>query len=172
MLETLLPKLLGNVLALSPRRRVTVMADEQGVLYRRGRIVRTLPAGAYWHWSFVEQIDTQSVTLDTVTTDASCIHTADGVCVAVEVAVTYRIEDLGMVYSRVQDLAVTLGDVAQACVASQVRRTELDRLLTDAAWVDARIRSGVRAAVRGWGLVVEQVRVVSLSRVRVLRVMQ
>ncbi len=126
-----------------------VEPDEQAVILRIGRHVRTVGPGLHWHAAGLETVESHVVTATrneefgyrTVTPgpppeyedrpEEKRMLTADANLVNVEFVVQYRVTNLADYLFHVKDASQVIRDVAQAAMRDVVARNKIDGVLTD-----------------------------------------
>lgn len=122
------PRRRWNLPRLLPWRTEVVSEHEHALLYRSGRLVGTLPAGAHRLWGRhveVRRLDRRRQLLAVPTQE---LPTADGVTVKVTAEVTYSITDPIVLVRQDGNHLRTLYAAAQQAVRLAVVAQDLDRL--------------------------------------------
>ena len=113
MIDVLLVVVLSLAAVVTARllvRKKVVPEGYAGLLYREGRYVRTLGAGAYWLWSVNTRIENVDLRLRTLTVPGQEVLCRDQVTLKVSVAVRYAVLVPDLALHRVQSYADFLHD--------------------------------------------------------------
>ncbi len=131
-----------------------VPAGHVGAWFRDGDFVETLPPGRHAFWKNIAEVkfvpvDTRELILDVAGQE---IMTADKVTLRLNALVTYRVADVRLALSIVDDARQTLYRETQLVLRALVGGRELDAFLADKDGVVAELEQGLRRRVSALGL--------------------
>jgi regulator of protease activity HflC (stomatin/prohibitin superfamily) len=149
-----LPVILKSQLAERALETVIVPAGHVGAWFRDGQFVETLPAGRYAFWRNIAEtkvvpVDTREQILDVAGQE---IMTADKVTLRLNALVTYRITDVRLAVSVVDDARQALYRETQLVLRALVGVRDLDTFLADKDGVVSELEAGIRRRVAALGL--------------------
>ena len=136
-----------------------VPAGHVGALFRDGSLVETLPPGRHAFWKGVGDvkvipIDTRELILDVAGQE---IMTADKVTLRLNALVTYRVADVRLALSVVDDARQALYRETQLVLRALVGARELDAFLADKDVLAQELEQGIRRRVSALGLEIVEV---------------
>ena len=135
-----------------------VNPDEQGVVIRRGRYVRTVDAGVYWTTPLIDEIQTITVTPQVIDLPDQVIEIKQNPHV-ISVSVEYSVEDAKKAMLEVQDYDEAI----------QNRTMEL--VLKHEADMES-VEDEISTVAEKWGLIVSNVCLNQKAPCRVIRLVQ
>ena len=146
---------------------VRVLTYERGVLMRGEKVIELRPG---WHWKVpvYDAVDRHPVVDTTLSLPAQSMVTLDKVAVIAKGCVKYRISDIIVYGTKVNDAIDALGDTACGIIFATVRSMRWDDVChTD---LSETITEEVKKAALEWGIDVEKVTLTDLSNSRSLRI--
>ena len=135
-----------------------VNPDEQGIVIRRGRYIRTVDSGVYWSFPLVDEVQTITVTPQVIDLPDQVIE-IEGKPYVVSVSVEYSVEDAKKAMLEVQDYD-----------AAVINRT-MELVLKHEGDCEA-VEDEISTIAEGWGLIVSNVHLNQKSPCRVIRLVQ
>jgi regulator of protease activity HflC (stomatin/prohibitin superfamily) len=131
-----------------------VLAGHVGAWFKDGDFVEALPPGRYAFWKNIADvklvpIDTREAIVDVAGQE---IMTADKVTLRLNALVTYRIADVRLALSVIDDVRQALYRETQLVLRALVGARELDHFLADKEGVVGELEEGVRRRVTALGL--------------------
>jgi regulator of protease activity HflC (stomatin/prohibitin superfamily) len=143
-------------LGMLERLTVSLIVPEEtaGLLFVDGKLVRTLPPGAYAFWNFQKNVGVEMVELRVQSLDVSGqeLLTRDKVSLRVNLAASLRVADPVAARTQVTKYADHVYRELQYGLRKAVAARTLDELLGDKAALDAEIFGHVRGRVTGFGI--------------------
>jgi regulator of protease activity HflC (stomatin/prohibitin superfamily) len=146
---------------------------ERALVLRFHRFRREIGPG--WHLKFpiIESVIETTVVTTTSSLPPQSLTTSDGRGVVVEAIVRYSISDPQRFLLEVCDRDDAINDTAMGIIAKQVRLRTWADCCGDSSeapgTLESEITKRVRASLRKWGVAVEEVTIVSMARMRSLR---
>lgn len=110
-------------------KRTTVFDYQHGLLYRNGKLVKTLPAGSYWLWTFRDAITVVDNRRATITLAGQEIITADSVGVKLSLLVSYRVADPVKALNQSQGWYQELWAVAQIAARDLLSGMKVEEII-------------------------------------------
>ncbi|MGE0607841.1 MAG: slipin family protein [Pirellulales bacterium] len=131
----------------------------QGVLFRDGAYIETLPPGRYAFWKNMAQIKLVPVDLREAMLDVGGqeIMTADKVTLRLNAVVTYRVSDARQAVTAAEDVRQALYRDAQLALRAVIGARDLDAFLADKDAVADELHQAVRRRAAELGLEVAAV---------------
>ncbi|MHC4994854.1 MAG: slipin family protein [Planctomycetota bacterium] len=138
---------------------VRVDAQERVLLFRDGRHVDTLDAGLHVFWKDTGRITWQSVDTREQTLDVAGqeIMTADKVTLRVNLMVAYRVEDVVLNASAVEDADQSLYRESQLALRAAIGARPLDQLLGDKESIGEEVRVAIADKASRFGVAIKSV---------------
>lgn len=145
---------------------------EAGVVLRFGRFNREIGPGWNFKIPFVETFESTAIVTTTSSLPPQSLVTSDGKEIVVEAIVRYSIADARKFLLDVCDRDDAINDTAMGVIAKQIRsRTWAECCAASPEpTVEQEIAKRVRAALRKWGVHAEDVTIVTMSRMRSIRI--
>ena len=113
----ILTTILENFANLIPRR--TVHTFQQGIHWRRGKVLRSLPAGSVgWYVPLLDSIDVESTADRVIETETLDLETQDEKPISVRGTGTYAIQDFTTYYVNLQDHAPSILNLMERALAA------------------------------------------------------
>jgi regulator of protease activity HflC (stomatin/prohibitin superfamily) len=133
---------------------IAVPAGHEGVCFRDGSYVETLPAGRYVFWKNIAEVkvvpvDTRALILDVAGQE---IMTADKVTLRLNALVTYRVTDARASVSVTDNATQALYRETQLVLRALVGARELDGFLADKDGVGQELEANLRRRMTASGL--------------------
>lgn len=157
------PELTAEIASIIPRDQivdVTVLEHQQGLLYVKGRLVRTLAPGRHSFWStheapvIVRPIDTRVVQ---ATIAGQELMTRDKVTLRLTVAVEYAIEDAALATHAVENVGNAIYLLVQLAARQFVGGVVLDELLEGRDTMTRFLEADAAEKARRFGVRVERI---------------
>lgn len=141
---------------------------EQGARLFAGKVTRTLhhddglfKTGIHFFWPLLGEIHVNDASLDVLELDWQTVRLQSGEEATFSLGVKWRIKDLGVLLSKINQVDNSLSEAMRSGAGVAARQCEsIDHLALNLA--DLALRS-VRAEVRGWGVDVVSVRLISVT---------
>ena len=140
-----------------PVARVVVYDYQRGVLYRRGRRVRTLEAGVYWIVRAISSIVTVDVRSRVAVVAGQEILTADSVPLRVSVTLRYRVTRPEETIEAAASFTETLHAETQLVLRDQVAAVGAEQILPERQRLADGLQAGLAPRAEALGLTLEQV---------------
>jgi regulator of protease activity HflC (stomatin/prohibitin superfamily) len=159
-LETAVVMTVGVVLLLAMRRqleRVVLYEYQRGVLYRRGRRIRTLPAGVYWLVRGVSSVATVDVRSRVAVVAGQEILSADNVPLRMSVTLRYRVAEPATAIEAATSFAEALHAETQLVLRDLVATLTAEELLPQRQRLAEGLQAGVAPRATALGLTLEDV---------------
>jgi len=159
-LETAVVIAVGAGLLLAARRqleRVVVYEYQRGVLYRRGRRIRTLEAGVYWLVRGVSSVVTVDVRSRIAVVAGQEILSSDSVPLRVSVTLRYRVVNPETVIEAATSLAETLHAQTQLVLRDLVATVSAEELQAHRGRLAETLRTTLAPRTAALGLELEEV---------------
>jgi regulator of protease activity HflC (stomatin/prohibitin superfamily) len=137
--------------------RVLVYDYQRAVLYRRGRRVGTLGAGAYWIVRGVSSVATIDVRSRIAVVAGQEILTADSVPLRVSVTLRYRVIQPNLALEAAASFAETLHAQTQLVLRDLVAAVTAEAILPQRQQVAEGLQAGLAARAAALGLELEEV---------------
>ena len=141
---------------------------EMAVCLRLGKHQRTLKPGFHFKIPFVDSIMTQSVVTDTYNLQPQALTTLDNKEIVVSAVVRYTISDVKTFLLEVSDEDSVIPDICLGAIRS---------ILTSKTWeecqdkkIDTPITAQVRQEIAKYGVTVEKVRLIDMTKSRSYRI--
>lgn len=144
----------------------------QGVLYRHDGTVRLLSPGRHYFWPKLWRIEEVQVQTQNTDCGLQSLTTKDGVEITLSLNVTYSIDDAAVLWTAYSHFDSTLINIARGHAAEIIAETSWEEILSDPAGVSSEIQETVMEDVGPSGVMVEDVTMDQLSRVKTLRLLQ
>jgi len=151
--------------------RLTIIPSyEGGVAFVRGK-PRAVGSGCLvvW-WPFWTQLLTVPVVRQTTNLPSQVI-TVEGEPLAVGAIVVWKIRDPLLALSRVHDPEEALRDLGLAAVKRGMWKRKLSEVMADADQIDADLKAGLAAGLRGFGIEIRNVFISDVARCKVLKLL-
>lgn len=147
-----------------------IVAYQNAGVMRFGKYHRTMAPGIHWKIPFVEEINTQDVTITTMRMPAQTLTTKDGKSVIAAVIVKYSIKDVEPYITLITDQKDVLIDVTMGAVFGAIQNATWAETLAKPP-VDAIVEQ-VRKQVNRYGFKIEAITFTDLGQVRSIRLIQ
>ena len=149
-----LPAIIKSASAQQVLETISVPAGHDGVYFRDGSYVETLPAGRYVFWKNIADVkvvpvDTRALMLDVAGQE---IMTADKVTLRLNALVTYRVTDARLSVSVTDNAQQALYRETQLVLRALVGARELDGFLVDKDGVVQELEQNLRRRLSASGL--------------------
>jgi regulator of protease activity HflC (stomatin/prohibitin superfamily) len=145
------------VLAWRTLRRTVVRDYQRGLLYRRGRLVRTLDAGVHWVFRPTSELIVIDIRSRLSTVAGQEVLSADNVAVRVSLALRFRVAQPAIAVVAVQSFADALYLEAQLVLRDLVAGLPVDDLLERRSQLGRNLRAGLEPQAAALGLELETV---------------
>jgi len=138
---------------------------ERGVVFRWGRALPGIrEPGLTWVNPFTDRLRKVNMQITTVAVPGQETITRDNVTMQVDAVVYYRVVDPVKAIVNVQDYRFAVAQVAQTSLRAVTGRSDMDRLLSDRAKVNAELKDVIdEPTEQPWGIRVERVEVKDVS---------
>lgn len=136
-----------------------VQQYQKGVVFRLGKIVRTVDPGLNWVIPYIEwmrKVDLRTITLPI---PPQKIITKDNVSVDVSAVAYYKIIDPVKSIVAIEEVMSAINQIAQTTVRNIVGRFQLDEILSERDKINAEIRTVLDTHTEPWGVVVSVVEI-------------
>ncbi len=146
-----------------------VQQYQVGVVFRFGKIVRTLNAGLNLVIPFIElarKVDLRTITLPI---QPQKIITKDNVSMDVSAVAYYKISDAVKSIVSIENVMVAVNQIAQTTLRNIVGRFQLDDILSERDKINAEIKAVLDGHTEAWGV---QVSVVEIKDIELPENMQ
>ena len=143
---------------------IVINEYDRGVVLRLGQAHRTLEPGLHWVWPGLEYVLTDTVVTDTAMLDSQPVTSRDGVAVAIQPVLTYRVVDVRKLLLTVQDRERAVHDAAAGAIAAEVARSDWSELRV--ARFRRRVLETVRTRAARYGIEIEDVQFAGLAKAR------
>ncbi len=140
-------------------RRTVVREYQRGLLYRNGRFLRTLVAGAHWRNRFTTEIVLTDARRTALTLPGQELLSADDVTFRTSLIVAFSIEDPRKALHEVQDYVDAIYATAQLALRDVVALTPIDDLLAKRAEVGKQVLTRIAGPLATIGIRVESAEV-------------
>jgi regulator of protease activity HflC (stomatin/prohibitin superfamily) len=144
------------VIRYRPVQRVVVYDYQRGVLYRRGRRVRTLEAGVYWIVRGISSIATVDVRSRVAVVAGQEILTADSVPLRVSVTLRYRVTRPEETIETATSFTETLHAETQLVLRDLVAAIAVEQILPERERLADGLQAGLAPRAAALGLTLEQ----------------
>jgi len=132
--------------------RVTIMEYERGLLYRNGRLIKTLEPGSYWYTPFNTEISTTETRPKIQIVLHQELLTADSMSVKITLAINYRVFNVVDAELNVESYSEALHTVTQLALREIVASMKIDELLVSRQLVSEKLQSAVEPKIAEFGL--------------------
>ena len=139
-----------------PVQRLVVYDYQRGVLYRRGRRVRTLEAGVYWIVRGISSIATVDVRSRVAVVAGQEILTADSVPLRVSVTLRYRVTRAEEAIETATSFTETLHAETQLVLRDLVAAIAVEQILPERERLADGLQAGLAPRAAALGLTLEQ----------------
>jgi len=147
----------GVLAAGSPR---VVQEWQRGVLLRLGRFERVLDPGLRWVIPGVDQIASLvDMRIRSTSFSAEKALTRDTVPVDVDAVLFWVVTDAKRAVLEVENYQPTVSWAAQTTLRDIIGQTELGRMISDRAGLDAELQKSIDAKTSEWGITVQSVEI-------------
>ena len=147
----------GWALSLSPRQ---MEQWEQGVLLRLGRFQRVLQPGISWVVPFVDHIvDKVDMRVRSTSFSAEKTLTQDTVPVNVDAVLFWVVTEAKKAILEVDNYQQIVSWAAQTTLRDVIGQTELTRMISDRATIDASLQQIIDHKTSDWGITVQSVEI-------------
>lgn len=164
-----LNKLIEGVFKWVPRIWL-VATDEGGVRITLGKRVVSTPPGWYLYWPLIQEARKISVVTQVVRLPEQSLETVDGVPIVISGAIQYRISDAKKAIMDVEDYDDALIGLAMKIIIKYASGRTLEGC-RDLGQLEAEVVAGTREIIGNWGLKIQRVYIIQLSRARVFRLL-
>ena len=121
--------------------RATIFEYERGLRFRRGRFVRVLNPGVYWHVPAITRIQRVDIRPTRVAVAGQEVLSADGVAVKASLAATYRVADPQRAILATDDYRTAVYTELQLALRAIVSETRVEDLLQQRGEMSARLKA-------------------------------
>lgn len=149
-MQALIDFIVGNIMEFWPFARVYDW--ECAMLVRLGKIKRELGAGIHWRWPFIDEVEKDERTEQTIDLGTCAITTKDGVSAAISANVSYKIVDLCRMWQRVTDFDDSLANLLLGLLAHYASRYTWDQLQNGRGRIERFMVRKLSAQTREWGV--------------------
>lgn len=140
---------------------------QEGLILRFGKYHKSYKSGIHWKIPFFDDVLKTHIITTTLSTPPQSLCTKDNFEIVIEAVVKYQIEDSKKFLLDIYDTQDGIQDITQAIIKEVVmeksweecKDSDLDNLIT----------KKVRSEVKKYGIKVEKVTLVSITRTRSLR---
>lgn len=190
----ILPSILQNFAVLSPIRFTVIDNYQKGLKYRLGNPVEkcehnngySFPVittrfpffgwsnctGLHFHWGWgIESIEIEDSVETVMETQYQTVLTKDNKELTISLSVSYNIQDLEKYYSNIQDFEPSFENVCQGSTTKCISQTEYLDILADPDIIGKAIQKHVSPKLKKWGIRVNDIHIVNLSKARPFRLM-
>ena len=138
-------------------RRETVFEHEQGLLFRKGILKRTLPPGQYRYWSRLHSIAKIDIRLRTISVPGQEVLSSDNITVRVTLAAQYRVSDAVIALTKVESFTEAFYVILQVALREQIGASPIDEIVARRTDVGKEIFTKVEGQAREIGLALKSV---------------
>lgn len=149
---------------------VFVSPWERAVRVRSGKHVSLLMPGAHWRVPVLDKIFLQTIRRRTTMLNVQTLATKSGKTVTLSGVLTYRIDDLLLLYQTLHHAEDTLRNDAMAIIADHVYGADDDTC--SPTQIQAAIGDSVASAFQKYGIAEAQIRITSFCFVKTFRIIQ
>lgn len=146
-----------------------VQQYQVGVVFRFGKIVRTLGAGLNLVIPFFEQVRKVDLRTVTLPIQPQKIITKDNVSMDVSAVAYYKISDAVKSIVSIENVMVAVNQIAQTTLRNIVGRFQLDDILSERDKINAEIKAVLDGHTEAWGV---QISVVEIKDIELPENMQ
>jgi regulator of protease activity HflC (stomatin/prohibitin superfamily) len=149
-----------------PRWKV-IKATDAGVSFVRGKNVKEIRPGLYWHWPIWTEYIIIPVVRQTLDLPDQTLTTADEVPITVSSVIVYEVTDVVKALTVQWDLEDTIHDICQVAV----RRYTVGRTFEEIRTGDEReLKDEVRKSLARYGVAIREASIVNIAKTKVLTV--
>lgn len=148
-----------------------VRSGWQGVVFRRGVAeVKPRTAGWVWLWPAFWQYETEPVTLRFIDLPNQSMTTKDGAVLGLSANIAYRITNLVLALTEVDDYKDSMAGLAMGHIHTRVSEWNRADVLGERRKLERSVLDTLTKRAEPWGIVVEDVRLTDCAPTRVYRV--
>ncbi len=133
-------------------RRSIVFEYQRGLLYRRGRFIKTLGPGAYWHLRRSTEIRPIDVRSRNVTVPGQEVLSSDSVALKVSLVATFEVIDPAKAVNEVENYQEALYIELQTALREVVTAARVDELFEKRAELSKQVFAAAESKTGRYGL--------------------
>ncbi len=146
-----------------------VQQYQVGVVFRFGKIVRTIGPGLNWVIPFIHMVRKVDLRTITLPIQPQKIITKDNVSVDVSAVAYYKIVDAIKSIVAIENVMVAVNQIAQTTMRNIVGRFQLDEILSERDQINSEIKTVLDSHTEPWGV---QISVVEIKDIELPENMQ
>lgn len=140
-----------------------ISAEERGVVFRFGKVIREMGPGLNTKIPFIDRVERVNMWITTLTLEDQALITKDSVSITVRAAAFYRITDATMSLVNVEDVQSTINQLAQATMRRVIGAHDLTEILEHGQTIIDAIKTQLEAGVSDLGLDIEKVELLDIT---------
>jgi regulator of protease activity HflC (stomatin/prohibitin superfamily) len=131
---------------------------ENGVVFTLGKYTGTRVAGLRFVWSVIQTMERVDMRLRTIDVPKQQMMTEDNVPVSVNGVIYFKVDEAQVAVVKVQDYEYAITNYAETALRDVIGGMPLDSVLAKRDQIGDKISEIVRKETKGWGLVVEHIK--------------
>jgi regulator of protease activity HflC (stomatin/prohibitin superfamily) len=131
---------------------------ETGVVLTLGKYTGTRQAGLRFVWMILQQMERIDMRLRTIDIPKQQMMTEDNVPVSVNGVIYFKVSDASIAFLQVQDYEYAITNYAETALRDVIGGMPLDSVLAERDKIGDKIGDIVRKETKGWGLVVDHIK--------------
>lgn len=140
-----------------------ISAEERGVVFRFGKVIREMGPGLNTKIPFIDRVERVNMWITTLTLEDQALITKDSVSITVRAAALYRIIDATTSLVNVEDVQSTTSQLAQATMRRVIGAHDLSQILEHGQTVIDAIKTELEARVSALGLDIDKVELLDIT---------
>jgi regulator of protease activity HflC (stomatin/prohibitin superfamily) len=131
---------------------------ERGVVLTLGKYTGTREPGLKFVWLIIQSMERVDMRLRTIDIQKQQMMTKDNVPISVNGVIYFKVKDARTATIDVQDYEYAITNYAETALRDVVGGMELDAVLAEREKIGEKISDIVRDETKGWGLIVEHIK--------------
>jgi regulator of protease activity HflC (stomatin/prohibitin superfamily) len=125
---------------------------EQSIILRLGKYKRTVGAGIFFKWPFIENVITRDMRIRTLDIPRQEVITKDNISVGVDAVVFLKVIDTMKSIINIQDFVYAIKQYSQPTLRNVIGQKDLDQLLEKREDIASSIKTTVDKEAEKWGV--------------------
>ena len=125
---------------------------EQAIILRLGKYKRTVSAGIFFKWPFIESIITRDIRIRTLDIPRQEVITKDNISVGVDAVAFLKVIDTKKSIINIQDFLYAVKQYSQTTLRNVIGQKDLDELLEKREEIALAIKKIVDMEAEKWGI--------------------
>lgn len=155
----LLLNIVGGIIILYFLASLRVLKQyENGVVLTLGKFTGTREPGLRLVFPIIQQMERVDMRLRTIDIPRQQMMTEDNVPVTVNGVIYFKVNEAPTAVLKIQDYEYAIAQYAETALRDVIGGMKLDSVLSEREMIGDKIREIVQKETKGWGLVVEQIK--------------